>query len=83
MVTMTTVGYGDTYPVTVAGYAMAIVVMISGLMITALPIAIVGGNFATVYEFNQNRDKQERRTMMKRNSTGSTKTSSGKSHETA
>ncbi|XP_067949888.1 potassium voltage-gated channel protein Shaw-like [Watersipora subatra] len=59
IVTMTTVGYGDMYPTTFPGYLVTIVVMLVGLTITALPIAIVGGNFAVVYEHNQKREKEE------------------------
>ncbi|XP_067949886.1 potassium voltage-gated channel protein Shal-like [Watersipora subatra] len=59
LVTMTTVGYGDMYPTTVPGYLATVVVMIMGLTITALPIAIVGGNFAVVYEHNKKRERAE------------------------
>lgn len=55
---MTTVGYGDMYPTTIPGYLATVIVMIIGITITALPIAIVGGNFATVYEYNQKRERQ-------------------------
>ena len=60
MVTMTTVGYGDIYPATLPGYLITVIVMIAGLTITALPIAIVGGNFSVVYEYNQKREKELR-----------------------
>lgn len=55
MVTMTTVGYGDYYPKTGVGYIVAACVMMLGLTITALPIAIVGTNFAIYHEYNQKR----------------------------
>ena len=55
IVTMTTVGYGDYYPKNVFGYAVAAVVMLLGLMITALPIAIIGANFSVYYEYNRKR----------------------------
>lgn len=64
IVTMTTVGYGDMYPVKAPGYFTAVIVMLAGLTLTALPIAIVGGNFATVHEYNQ---KRERDNLMKEN----------------
>ena len=57
---MTTVGYGDIYPATLPGYLITVIVMIAGLTITALPIAIVGGNFSVVYEYNQKREKELR-----------------------
>lgn len=59
MVTMTTVGYGDKVPATIPGYFAAIFVMITGLVITALPIAIIGENFTIVYEYNQKLEKQK------------------------
>ena len=52
---MTTVGYGDLYPTTGPGYAITVVVMLFGLILTALPVAIIGGNFAVVYEYNVKR----------------------------
>ena len=55
VVTMTTVGYGDLYPTTAPGYAITVVVMLFGLILTALPVAIIGGNFAVVYEYNVKR----------------------------
>jgi len=54
---MTTVGYGDYYPKNTLGYAVAAVIMLFGLMITALPIAIIGANFTVYYEYNQRRKK--------------------------
>ncbi|XP_067949885.1 potassium voltage-gated channel subfamily B member 2-like [Watersipora subatra] len=60
IVTMTTVGYGDMYPTTVSGYLATVVVMIVGLTITALPVAIVGGNFSVVYEHNKKRERAEK-----------------------
>lgn len=41
IVTVTTVGYGDTYPVTVAGKMLASVLMVTGFGILAVPTGIV------------------------------------------
>jgi len=49
IVTMTTVGYGDNTPITVAGYLIATVCMFVGLVILALPITIIGANFDELY----------------------------------
>ena len=49
IVSYTTVGYGDTYPRTVAGRYMGFVVMATGLFFLAMPISIVGDSFNTNY----------------------------------
>lgn len=48
LVTMTTVGYGDEVPVTGMGKLVAIFTMVSGIVILALPITVIGTNFARV-----------------------------------
>ena len=50
IVTMTTVGYGDCYPLSVAGKLMAMVTMLLGVFILALPITVVGSNFHKMVE---------------------------------
>ena len=64
--TMTTVGYGDFYPVTLPGYIYGGIMMIKGTMLTALPVAIIGGNYAILYEHNQKREKRKQREEMRR-----------------
>jgi hypothetical protein len=49
IVTMTTVGYGDLYPKTFQGRLVGVVCMFSGILLIALPTAIVGQNFQEVY----------------------------------
>jgi voltage-gated potassium channel len=46
IVTLTTVGYGDVYPVTVPGRMVASITMVFGLMMLALPVGIVATAFA-------------------------------------
>ena len=41
LVTMTTVGYGDCFPITVLGKVIAILVMLSGVILLALPITVL------------------------------------------
>merc|ERR1719313_2941803 len=47
--TMTTVGYGDMYPVTFIGKLIAVYTMFCGILLLALPVIVVGGNFQEVY----------------------------------
>lgn len=50
IVTMTTVGYGDVTPKTALGRLTGTVCMLCGILLIALPIAIVGRNFQDAYE---------------------------------
>lgn len=49
-ISMTTVGYGDTLPVTLAGKVIGTVCIISGLLIVALPITNIFNKFSKFYE---------------------------------
>jgi len=55
-ITMTTVGYGDMYPLSTPGMFVAAAAGISGIMILAVPITIISSNFNREYE----REKKER-----------------------
>ena len=65
IITMTTVGYGDYYPTSTAGYLVGVVCAVCGLMLIALPIAIIASNFTDYYTRNRDieramRNKKER-----------------------
>ena len=59
VVTMTTVGYGDVYPVTTIGRMLAAVIMLLGVGIVALPAGILAARFAE--ELQARRDQLEAR----------------------
>lgn len=48
LVTLTTVGYGDVYPITVPGKIFASIIALMGIGMVALPSAILGSGFVTV-----------------------------------
>uniref|UniRef100_A0A8C6V342 Potassium voltage-gated channel, delayed-rectifier, subfamily S, member 3a n=1 Tax=Neogobius melanostomus TaxID=47308 RepID=A0A8C6V342_9GOBI len=49
-VSMTTVGYGDTFPVTFAGKVIGTLCIICGLLIVALPVSNIFQKFSKFYE---------------------------------
>lgn len=53
VVTLTTVGYGDVYPVTVIGRVLAAVTAISGIGLIALPTGILASAFNEVIQKNK------------------------------
>ncbi len=53
VVTLTTTGYGDMYPITTLGKAMASIIMLSGVAFFAIPAGILSAGFQE--EFRKNR----------------------------
>uniref|UniRef100_A0A4W5RML7 Potassium voltage-gated channel, delayed-rectifier, subfamily S, member 3a n=1 Tax=Hucho hucho TaxID=62062 RepID=A0A4W5RML7_9TELE len=49
-ISMTTVGYGDTCPVTVVGKLVATICIVCGLLVVALPITIIFNKFSMYYQ---------------------------------
>lgn len=59
IVTMTTVGYGEISPKTPQGKIVGIVTMLAGILIVAMPVAVVGKEFMDVYnEFVEKTSRQ-------------------------
>ena len=50
LTTMTTVGYGDCYPVTIVGKVISTVLFLTGVLVIALPISVIGSNFQKMVE---------------------------------
>ena len=59
--TMTTVGYGDAYPITGAGMFVASVTMVVGLLCIAFPVTIITANLTAVKEEVEERKKLRKR----------------------
>ncbi|XP_071177288.1 potassium voltage-gated channel protein Shaw-like [Mytilus edulis] len=56
VVTMTTVGYGDEVPKSALGRIVGSLCAVSGLLLLAMPIAVIAGKFNDLYEKNANRE---------------------------
>ncbi|KAK3249203.1 hypothetical protein CYMTET_41360 [Cymbomonas tetramitiformis] len=68
VVTVTTTGYGDFYPVTFAGQLAGSILMLISVIIVALPIAVVGTEFTQVWEEHDREEKfQKQNVDMDRN----------------
>lgn len=60
IVTLTTVGYGDLYPVTFFGRVVATIVMLGGVALIALPAGMVAGAFTDELKKLQKPTEQDR-----------------------
>jgi len=50
IITVTTVGYGDTYPVTWLGKMIAGTAAITGILVLVFPVTIFGSNFSSAWQ---------------------------------
>eukprot|EP00927_Polykrikos_kofoidii_P066990 TRINITY_DN6253_c0_g1_i1.p1 TRINITY_DN6253_c0_g1~~TRINITY_DN6253_c0_g1_i1.p1 ORF type:complete len:589 (-),score=81.18 TRINITY_DN6253_c0_g1_i1:140-1906(-) len=65
VVTMTTVGFGEVYPRTDLGRVVGSITILSGILLIALPIAIIGQKFQEAYD-----DYTEQQEMMRQTNSG-------------
>eukprot|EP01062_Namystynia_karyoxenos_P075540 TRINITY_DN729_c0_g1_i1.p1 TRINITY_DN729_c0_g1~~TRINITY_DN729_c0_g1_i1.p1 ORF type:complete len:813 (+),score=227.99 TRINITY_DN729_c0_g1_i1:109-2439(+) len=62
LVTLTTVGYGDSYPVTDVGRVVGSVTMVAGLLVIAFPTTMLCNNFSEACaEFLRKKEQRDRR----------------------
>lgn len=61
VITLTTVGYGDFVPKTPAGMFIASMAALCGVLIIAMPVAIIAGNFSSFYDNITASDQSKRR----------------------
>lgn len=52
LTTMTTVGYGDCFPITVIGKMLSVSAMFGGIIVLALPITVLGSNFQKMVSYS-------------------------------
>ena len=59
VVTLTTVGYGDMYPITVAGRIFTFIILMLGLVFIAVPTGIVASALSAVRREDEETEKEK------------------------
>lgn len=58
--TLTTVGYGDVYPITAAGKILATIIAFLGIGMVAVPTGIITAGFSELIKSDENKDSDEK-----------------------
>jgi len=64
VVTLTTVGYGDVYPITTMGRLLGAIVAMLGIGIFALPAGIIASGFAEVIDAHKKQQNQKKKVLI-------------------
>jgi len=65
IITVTTVGYGDTIPLSFGGKILSLFALLFGVILISLPVAIMGNKFQDVYLSHKNSMTKKQRKLMK------------------
>lgn len=59
--TLTTVGYGDVYPITAAGKVLATIIAFLGIGMVAVPTGIITAGFSELVKSDDKQEKDEKK----------------------
>jgi hypothetical protein len=66
IVTVTTVGYGDSFPTTRGGKLVGAVTILCGVVVLAMPVGVIGANFSNEYDRSQMESKRKEKLKQQR-----------------
>jgi hypothetical protein len=66
IVTVTTVGYGDSFPTTQSGKLFGAVTILCGVVVLAMPVGVIGANFSNEYDRSQMEAKRREKLRQQR-----------------
>jgi hypothetical protein len=66
IVTITTAGYGDLYPQSPMGKLVGAIMILSGIIVLAMPVGVIGSNFSSEYDRMQAAAAKRRKLLLQR-----------------